>query len=110
MSPKELARRLDREPLALFDTNSKGSWERAHLPGARPLDPTRFGPEDLPADRAASIVFYCSGPLCRKAPLAARRARDLGYTNAVVLSAGISGWIDAGLPTETAPERDGETR
>jgi len=46
-------------------------------------------------------VFYCSNPLCRKAPSAARRAKQMGYTDVKVMSAGISGWLDAKLPTET---------
>ena len=56
---------------------------------------------DLPADRTAPLVFYCSNFLCRKAPNAARRAKAMGFTNVRVMSAGISGWISAGLPTES---------
>ena len=40
-------------------------------------------------------VFYCSNPMCMKAPNAARRAKALGYTNVHVMSAGIRGWLDA---------------
>jgi rhodanese-related sulfurtransferase len=47
------------------------------------------------------LVFYCSNPLCRKAPTAARRARKMGYTNVHVMSAGINGWLAAKLPTES---------
>jgi len=36
-----------------------------------------------------------------KALSAARRARSLGYGNVHVMSAGISGWLAAKLPTET---------
>jgi len=50
-------------------------------------------------------VFYCSGPLCRKAPLAARRAKGFGYTDVRVMSAGISGWMAARLPTESGDRR-----
>jgi len=39
--------------------------------------------------------------MCRKAPNAARRAKKLGYTNVQVMSAGISGWMSANLPTES---------
>ena len=52
--------------------------------------------------RDAELVFYCSNPMCRKAPLAAKRARDLGYANVRVLSAGIQGWLNASLPVESA--------
>jgi hypothetical protein len=38
--------------------------------------------------------------MCRKAPNAARRAGKMGYGNAMVMSAGISGWIATRLPTD----------
>jgi hypothetical protein len=41
-----------------------------------------------------------SNRLCRKAPLATRRARAMGYTNAVVMSVGIAGWVRSGLATD----------
>jgi rhodanese-related sulfurtransferase len=47
------------------------------------------------------VAFYCSNPLCRKAPNAARRAKQMGYGNVRVMSAGISGWLSAKLPTES---------
>ena len=98
ISPADLHRRMGSETIAVFDVNAPASWVRARVPGARHLDPGTFEASDLPADRAATVVFYCSGPLCRKAPNAARRARQLGYSNVLVMSAGISGW---GLPTES---------
>ncbi|HET7453220.1 MAG TPA: rhodanese-like domain-containing protein [Thermoanaerobaculia bacterium] len=101
ISPRDLSRELEERRTAVFDVNGPGSWERAHVPGARRLDPAAFEPSDLPAERSAALVFYCSNPLCRKAPNAARRARGFGYENVRVMSAGIQGWIGAGLPVES---------
>lgn len=95
-----LHRRMQNERLVIFDVNSDTSWREARVPGARHLDPKTFAADELPADRNQALVFYCSNPLCRKAPLAARRALKLGYDNVQVLSAGISGWLAAGLPVE----------
>jgi rhodanese-related sulfurtransferase len=89
------------EPPFVFDVNSRQSWLQARVPGARNLDPVAFADGDLPADKSAVLVFYCSNPLCRKAPNAARRARKIGYDNVHVMSAGISGWLSAKLPTES---------
>lgn len=100
ISPRDLHELLRAGKVAAFDVNSPGSWERSHVPGAAKLDPATFRPEDLPADRSTPIVFYCSNPLCRKAPNAARRARGFGWENVRVMSAGIQGWIKAGLPVE----------
>jgi rhodanese-related sulfurtransferase len=74
---------------------------KARVPGARNLDPAAYKDSDLPSDKNAFLVFYCSNPLCRKAPNAARRAKNLGYSNVHVMSAGISGWLAAKLPTES---------
>jgi rhodanese-related sulfurtransferase len=102
ISPRELLQRIEarQQPLTVIDVNSAQSWAKAHVPGALHLDPQAFNGADLPTDKQASVVFYCSNPLCRKAPNAARRAKQMGYTDARVMSAGISGWIDAGLPTQ----------
>jgi rhodanese-related sulfurtransferase len=67
----------------------------AHVPGALNLDPAAYDERDLPADMSASLVFYCSNPMCRKAPIAARRAKKM-------MSAGIAGWVSRNLPTGAA--------
>ena len=87
--------------VAIFDVNSRQSWQQAHVPGARHLDPIAFLDSDLPADKNTPLVFYCSNPMCRKAPNAARRAKKLGYGDVRVMSAGISGWMAAKMPTES---------
>ena len=72
------------------------------VPGAVNLDAAHFIQDELPADKTRGLVFYCSNPMCRKAPGAARRAQAMGYGNVKVLSAGISGWRAARLPTSSA--------
>jgi rhodanese-related sulfurtransferase len=39
---------------------------------------------------------------CPRSAIAARHANTLGYTRVQVMSAGIKGWIDAALPTESS--------
>lgn len=100
ISPAELQDLLRKETVTVMDVNSRQSWLSARVPGAISLDPVAFGENDLPSNRNAALVFYCSGFLCRKAPNAARRAKAMGYQNVRVMSAGISGWLSASLPTE----------
>ena len=101
ISPVALHEQVKGGRVAVFDVNSRDSWLKARVPGARNLDPVLFKNDDLPADRSSTLVFYCSNPMCRKAPNAARRAKHLGYHNAQVMSAGISGWLSANLPVES---------
>lgn len=102
ISPQDVYR-LTQAPgqASVFDVNAPLSWTTARVPGARHLDPVTYVESELPPDKDAMLVFYCSNPMCRKAPNAARRAKKLGYTNVRVMSAGISGWIGANLPTES---------
>jgi len=102
ISPPDLQQCLARhDAILVVDVNARASWLASRVPGAVHLDPLAFEARDLPADRRAPLVFYCSNPFCRKAPSAERRARQMGFTDVRVMSAGIAGWLDAGLPTES---------
>jgi rhodanese-related sulfurtransferase len=100
ISPDGLHQLIQDKQATVIDVNSRQSWTTARVPGALNLDPVGYGDNELPRDKDAALVFYCSNPLCRKAPNAARRAKKMGYSNVRVMSAGISGWLSAKLPTE----------
>lgn len=97
LSPAQLLQRLQQGDLSLIDVNSAPP-RQGLIPGARWIDPTQLGPQDLPTNRDQTLVFYCANPFCRKAPRAARQARQWGHTDVAVLAAGIEGWQRAGLP------------
>lgn len=99
ISPNDLHQRMQSGTVTVIDVNSAQSWAKARVPGALHFDPVNFCAADLPQDKDATLVFYCSNPWCRKAPNAARRAKNMGYHNVRVMSAGITGWIAANLPT-----------
>ena len=100
ISPADVQQMVGERRGAVIDVNARQRWEEGHVPGALNLDPIGYQAGELPADRNASLVFYCSGPLCRKAPNAARRAQQLGYQDVRVMSAGIQGWLAVGFPVE----------
>lgn len=100
VSPGHLHELMQNAAVTVVDVNSRASWLRARVPGALTLDPVTYSERDLPTKKDSMLVFYCSNPWCRKAPNAARRAKQMGYSDVHVLSAGIAGWLDAGLPTE----------
>ncbi len=106
ISPAKLRQLMQKQPVNVLDVNSRQSWLTARVPGAWRLDPMGYNESDLPADRDSTLVFYCSNFMCRKAPNAARRAKDMGYRNVYVMSAGISGWVGASLPTDSGEKRD----
>lgn len=100
ISPRDLHARIGQ--VTVVDVNAQPSWLRARVPGALHLGVgAGFDAAGLPQDPATPLVFYCSNPMCLKAPQAARRAAGLGYRDVRVMSAGIAGWTAAGLPVES---------
>ena len=102
ISCRDVSNLLPQQRVVVVDVNARARWTDAHVPGARNLDPVRFGEADLPAGKHTELVFYCANFLCAKAPTAARRAKAMGYSNVRVMSAGIQGWLAERLPVETS--------
>ena len=58
----EVAARLGQPGFHVFDNNGAGRWKRGHVPGAKNLNAYNYAASELPPDKAATLVFYCSGP------------------------------------------------
>ena len=104
IKPYELQQLMHKQAVTILDVNARQSWLAARVPGALSLDPVAYEESDLPADKNSVLVFYCSNFFCRKAPNSARRAKEMGYGNVYVMSAGISGWLSASLPSESGEQ------
>ena len=52
--------------------------------------------DQLPPDKARSLVFYCTNTACGASHDAAQKAITAGYTHVKVLPDGIAGWVKAG--------------
>ena len=59
---EQVAARLGTPGFHVFDNNGAGRYRRGHVPGAVHVNPYDFPAAALPDDRAATLVFYCSGP------------------------------------------------
>jgi hypothetical protein len=46
--------------LHIFDNNAKARWEKGHIPGAKWVQSDAVTAKDLPADKEATLVFYCA--------------------------------------------------
>lgn len=71
ISPGDLQQLVQQKLVTVIDVNSRQSWVKAHVPGTVNLDPINYTASDLPPDNQSPLVFYCSNPMCRKAPNAA---------------------------------------
>ncbi len=43
----------------IYDNNPKESWVHGHVPGARWVDDESVTAAVLPADKTATLIFYC---------------------------------------------------
>jgi len=102
ISITELKAKIAAKQVTVIDVNGSDSYKEGHIPGA--IDFTAQKKElssVLPKDKNALIVAYCGGPKCSAYKAAATAAEKLGYKNVKHLSAGISGWNEAGEKTES---------
>lgn len=89
----------------IFDANNEGTrTKEGVIPGAKLLPSSNQydAKATLPADKGASLVFYCANTECMASHSAAKRASEAGYTNVKVMADGIQGWKAAGQKTEPA--------
>jgi rhodanese-related sulfurtransferase len=101
LSVKELKKSIESKQVTVIDVNGTESFEKAHSPGAIDFEANEEKLATLlPKDKNALIVAYCGGPKCMAYKQAAKKAEALGYKNVKHLSAGISGWKEAGEKTE----------
>lgn len=101
ISIAELKTAIAEKKVTVIDVNGGSSYARGHVPTAINFAEAKADlASKLPADKGALIVAYCGGPSCSAYTRAADAAKELGYTNIKHLSAGISGWLQAGEATE----------
>ena len=58
----EVAARIGQPDFFVYDNNGAGRYKRSHVPTATNLNAHTYEASALPANRNATLVFYCSGP------------------------------------------------
>ncbi len=102
LSVEEVSKLLDQGGLTVIDTNPRRRWLSGHVPSAINLDPADYTEDELPSDKAAAVLFYCSDPSCGACHRAAQKAVEMGFRQVFTMPAGIRGWLAAGKPVERA--------
>jgi len=101
ISIADLKQAIADKKVTVIDVNGSASYANGHVPGAIDFQASKDNlASQLPADKGTLVVAYCGGPKCSAYKAAANAADKLGYTNVKHLSAGISGWKDAGEKLE----------
>ena len=97
----DVKKAISEKKAAIIDVNGSASYQKGHVPTAIDFDTSKEKLADLlHKDKGALVVAYCGGPQCSAYTAAASAAKKLGYTNVKHMSAGISGWLQAGEKTE----------
>jgi rhodanese-related sulfurtransferase len=60
LTPQEVAAQLKAKGFYVFDNNEESHFKKAHVPGAKWLDPGEYPASALPKDKTAILVFYCA--------------------------------------------------
>lgn len=101
ISVSEVKALTESKKAVFIDVNGSESYAKGHVPGALDYAAIKGRLADsLPKDKTTLIVAYCGGPKCKAYQAAATAAQKLGYKNVKHMSAGISGWKEAGQKLE----------
>ncbi|MEW6331046.1 MAG: rhodanese-like domain-containing protein [Pseudomonadota bacterium] len=99
VSPAFVKKQLDEKaPVTLIDSRPKArKYDKGHIPGAISIPDSEFekSTDKLPADKSASLIFYCEDVSCVLSPKSAAKAVALGYTNVMTMPVGYVGWVKA---------------
>ena len=79
--------------LVLVDARPVARYDEGHIPGAIVIPAAAFDKQTdkLPRDKKTPLVFYCVGGC--SSPIAAVKARSLGYSEVKVYVGGMPDWV-----------------
>jgi rhodanese-related sulfurtransferase len=101
ISISELEEAIKKGDVILLDVNGSSSYAKGHIPGAIDFRANKDKIASLLGDNKDKLVVaYCGGPTCSAYKAGAQAAEEAGFKNIKHLSAGISGWLQAGKSTE----------
>ena len=101
ISISELEEAIKKGDVIVLDVNGTSTYEKGHIPGAIDFRANKDKIASLLGDNKEKLVVaYCGGPTCSAYKAGAKAAEEAGFTKIKHLSAGLSGWLQAGKATE----------
>jgi rhodanese-related sulfurtransferase len=78
----------------LIDSRPERTFEKGSIPGAINISDSKSDKmtDQLPADKARTLIFFCGGLKCDLSSKSAVKARALGYKNVFVFPEGYPAW------------------
>jgi rhodanese-related sulfurtransferase len=94
---EELKAKLDGgDDFILIMTHSHAAFEQAHIPGSIHFHPLEQTVADLPQDKNAEIVVYCTDVACVASQMTYHGMVAEGFTNVRRYAGGLADWDEAG--------------
>lgn len=105
---KEAVKHLVAGDAIFVDARPFEAYKRTFIPTGESVpagDPPT--PEQMEKFRQSNklLIVYCDGADCDAAEQTARLLQSLEFDRVVVMTAGIRGWLDGGLPTTKYPDQ-----
>ncbi len=60
LTVEQVAARIGTPGVHIFDNNHREEWVKGHVPTATWVDYETMTTADLPADKSATLIFYCA--------------------------------------------------
>ena len=98
LTPAALTQLINRENPLLVDLSPSADFEKAHIPGARNVQMSRFDPEndELGGIKDRPVAVYCKSG--NTSAQAAARLVKAGFQKVFWLGGGLASWREANLP------------
>ena len=96
VSPQQVReRKANGEHMVLLDVREPNEWNLGRVPGAVHIPRgTMETAIEARVPRDATVVIYCASG--NRSALAAETLHQMGYADAVSMSGGFRGWVEAG--------------
>ena len=59
LTPQQVAQAITEKNVYVFDNTDSDSFKAAHVPHAKLLHPGLYTAKELPANKNATLIFYC---------------------------------------------------
>ncbi|HRK05413.1 MAG TPA: rhodanese-like domain-containing protein [Chlorobiota bacterium] len=98
IAPAEAKKLIDAGKVTVLDVRTPGEWSTGYVPTATLANwnDTQFETIVKKLDRKKPVVVYCA--VGGRSAKASTRLTELGFTNVLDMSGGITAWKNANLP------------
>ena len=99
ITAEELKKKIDSDKnFKLVNVLSKESFDVRHIPKSISIPDDEIEEKiskEFP-DKSNEIIIHCASTTCQASTRAAKKLKEMGYTNVIDFESGLAGWEEAG--------------